>query len=129
MWTSGTIKRPENITAAKIHTTILIDLCKAVVLAEADGVLVKQQQHIAKQAHVILGASAKSGIKHLVYSLAGFEPTREEVIRAFKFYVQEEAREYEKEFPEQLYREWYRLYELPKPERNKPWKFAHLTIK
>jgi hypothetical protein len=78
---------------------------------------------------VILGASAKSGIKHLVYSLAGFEPTREEVIRAFKFYVQEEAREYEKEFPERLHREWYRLYELPKPQRNKPWKFAHLTIK
>jgi hypothetical protein len=109
--------------------TILIDLCKAIAQAEADNALVKQQQHIAKQAHVILGASAKSGIKHLVYSLAGYEPSREEVIRAFKFYVQEEAREYEKEFPEQLYREWYRLYELPKPERNKPWKFAHLTIK
>jgi len=117
------------VTTYGYDVTILIDLCKAIVLAEAEGVLVKQQQHIAKQAHVILGASAKSGIKHLVYSLAGYEPTREEVIRAFKFYVQEEAREYEKEFPEQLYREWYRLYELPKPERNKPWKFAHLTIK
>src|SRR5215470_17838967 len=28
------------------------------------------------------------GIDELVYSLAGYEPTREEVIRAFKFYVQ-----------------------------------------
>lgn len=26
-----------------------------------------------------------------------------------------------------MYEEWYRLYELPKPERNKPWKFMHLT--
>ena len=42
--------------------------------------------------------------------------------------MREEAREYEKEFPDQLYEEWYRLYELPRPERNKPWKFKHLTV-
>lgn len=42
--------------------------------------------------------------------------------------MREEAREYEKEFPDQLYEEWYRLYELPKPERNKPWKSKHLTL-
>jgi hypothetical protein len=24
--------------------------------------------------------------------------------------------------------EWYRLYKLPKPQKNKPWKFKHLTI-
>ncbi|MFZ0481165.1 MAG: P63C domain-containing protein, partial [Terriglobales bacterium] len=36
--------------------------------------------------------------------------------------------EYEKEFPDQLYEEWYRLYGLPKPERNRPWKFMHLTV-
>jgi hypothetical protein len=40
----------------------------------------------------------------------------------------DEARDYEREFPNQLYREWYRLYQLPEPERNKPWKFKHLTV-
>ena len=60
--------------------------------------------------------------------LAGYNPTAEEVIAAFKLYVQEEAREYEKEFPDQLYAEWYRLYKLPKPQKNKPWKFKHLTV-
>jgi hypothetical protein len=43
-------------------------------------------------------------------------------------FVRDEAREYEKEFPNQLYREWYRLYRLPEPQRNKPWKFMHLTL-
>jgi hypothetical protein len=76
---------------------------------------------------VILGASAKAGIKGLVYALTGYDATREEVVTAFKLYVRQEAREYEKEFPGQLYDEWYRLYQLPKPERNKPWKFMHLT--
>jgi len=27
-----------------------------------------------------------------------------------------------------LYQEWYRLYKLTPPERNKPWKFKHLTV-
>jgi hypothetical protein len=50
------------------------------------------------------------------------------VVDAFKLYVRQEAREYEKEFPDQLYGEWYRLYDLPKPERNRPWKFKALTV-
>ncbi len=108
--------------------TLLIDVCKAIAAAESEGKLNRQQVHVAKQAHIILGASAKAGIQGLVYALAGYDATKEEVIAAFKFYVQEEARDYEKEFPPQLYEEWYRLYDLPKPERNRPWKFMHLTV-
>jgi hypothetical protein len=120
-----------NAPAPTIHgydVTILIDVCKAVIAAETDGKLLKSQAHIARQAHVILNASAKAGIKGLVYALSGYNATKEEVIAAFKFFVREEARDYEKEFPKQLYEEWYRLYQLPRPERNKPWKFKHLTI-
>jgi hypothetical protein len=108
--------------------TLLIDLCKAIIQAEADGKLQVQQAHIARQAHIILSASAKAGIKGLVYALAGYDATREEVIQAFKLYVAEEAREYEREFPPQLYEHWYRLYHLNKPERGRPWKAKYLTI-
>jgi hypothetical protein len=120
---------PETLT--QVHgydVTILIDLCKTITNAEADGKLLRSQANVAKQAHIILNASAKAGIKGLVYALAGYNATREETIAAFKLYVREEAREYEKEFPDQLYDEWYRLYGLPKPDRNKPWKFKHLTV-
>lgn len=108
--------------------TDLIDVCKAIVKAESEGRLLKAQAMIAKQAQVILNASAKAGIKGLVYALAGYDATKEEIVASFKFYVREEARDYEKEFPPQLYAEWYRLYQLPKPERNKPWKFKNLTV-
>lgn len=108
--------------------TLLIDVCKAVVAAERDGKLQPRQERIARQSHIILNASAKAGIKGLVYALSGYDASREEVVAAFKFYVREEAREYEKEFPDQLYEQWYRLYQLPKPERNKPWKFKQLTV-
>lgn len=124
----GQVGGPETMTTVHGYdVTMLIDICKAVTSAEAGGRLLKSQEGIAKQAHIILNASAKAGIKGLVYALSGYDATREEVVAAFKMFVQEEAREYEKEFPDQLYAEWYRLYKLPKPERNKPWKFMHLT--
>ena len=115
------------VEANGYDVTLLIDICKAIIAAESAGRLTERQAPMAKQAHIILGASAKAGIKGLVYALSGYDATREEVIAAFKLYVRDEAREYEKEFPAQLYEEWYRLYKLPKPERNKPWKFMHLT--
>jgi P63C domain len=121
-------KSPSAVTHG-YDVTLLIDICKAVVTAEAEGKLLSSQAGIAKQAHIILSASAKAGIKGLVYALAGYDQTRQEVVAAFKFYVKEEAREYEKEFPQQLYEEWYRLYKLPRPAKNKPWKFMHLTNK
>jgi hypothetical protein len=108
--------------------TLLIDVCNAIIKAEGEGALLKRHDAIAKQAHIINGASAKSGIRGLVYSLAGYSPTAEEVISAFKLYVQQEAKKYEPEFPNELYREWYRLYEIPPMARGKPWHFKYLTV-
>lgn len=106
--------------------TLLIDVCNAVTKAEAAGAL--KNEKVARQAHIILSASAKNGIKGLVYALAGYNPTTEEVITAFKLYVQEEARKYEPEFPNELYMQWYRLYGIPVPDRGKPWHFKYLTV-
>lgn len=108
--------------------TILIDVCQAIVRAESDGKLQANQAKIAQQAHIILSASAKSGIKGLVYALAGYRPEVEEVIAAFKHYILEEAKKYEKEFPTELYAEWQRLYNITPPQRGKNWKEMHLTV-
>jgi hypothetical protein len=116
------------ITVNGFDATLLVDVCKAIVNAETEGKLHPQQNKIAKQAHIILGASAKAGIKGLVYALAGYNPTTQEVIEAFKLYVLEEAKKYESEFPPELYTEWHRLYNIPVPERGKPWHFRHLTV-
>lgn len=116
----------------RIHgfdVTILIDLCKVIIKAESDGKLLKSQASFAKQSHIILNASAKAGIQGLVYALSGYDRTKDEIIGAFKLYVQEEARKYEREFPPELYTEWYRLYEIPVLDRGKPWHFKHLTVK
>ena len=109
--------------------TILIDLCQAILAAKADGKLTHSRyDRMIAQAQIIIGASAKNGIRQLVYALAGYNPTADEVITAFKLYVQEEAKKYEPEFPNELYREWYRLYDIPPPNRGKPWHFKYLTV-
>jgi len=127
-WGSGGAEMPPaNIYGFDV--TILIDVCRQIILAESAGKLGKRHERIVRQAHIILNASAKSGIKQLVYALAGFNPTTQEVIAAFKVFVQEEARKYEKEFPSELYGQWQRLYQITLPERGKPWQFRHLTAR
>lgn len=107
---------------------LLIDVCNAILKAHAAGDLRKNQANLAKQAAVVVAASAKAGIQGLVYALAGYDRTKEEVIAAYKMYVAAEAREYEREFSPELYDQWYRLYGLSKPERGRPWEFRYLTI-
>jgi len=122
----------ESSVAAVAHgydAAVLIDLCNAILEANAAGKLASERYaRTIEQARIITSASAKSGIKGLIYALAGYNPTRDEVIEAFKLYVQEEARKYEAEFPNQLYEQWHRLYRIPVPDRGKPWHFKHLTI-
>lgn len=110
------------------EVNLLIDICQALSMADARGELGPRYERIANQARIILGASAKAGIQGLVYALAGYDRTKEEVIEAYKIYVREEAREYEKEFTPELYEQWYRLYGLEKPVRGRPWNFKYLTI-
>ncbi|GGD63573.1 P63C domain-containing protein [Caballeronia grimmiae] len=126
-WGSGGAEVPPTLVNG-YDVTLLIDVCKAILDADSAGDLAPNQAILAKQARIILNASAKSGIQGLVYALSGYDATREEVITAFKLYVQEEAKEYEKEFPPQLYEEWYKLYQLPKFDRGRPWEFKTLTL-
>lgn len=108
------------------ESSLLIDICTAIISSEKQ--LSDRYGTIARQAHIIVGASARLGIRDLVYALAGYNPTTEEVIAAFKLYVSEEARKYEPEFPGQLYVQWHRLYNLAVPEKGRPWYFKFLTV-
>ncbi len=110
--------------------TILIDLYKSILAARTDGKLTgSRYDNMVKQAQIVVTASAKSGIRGLIYALAGYMPSTEEVIEAFKLYVQEEARKYAPEFPNELYMQWHRLYEIPVRGRGKPWHFKILTVR
>ncbi|EMR5725899.1 hypothetical protein WJX05_004811, partial [Salmonella enterica subsp. enterica serovar Schwarzengrund] len=81
----------------------------------------------ASLAQRLVTASMKAGLKGLGYAIAGYRPEVQEVIDSFKAFVREEARQYEKEFPDELYEEWYRLYGLNRPEKGRPIRFGQLT--
>jgi len=127
-WGSGGAEQPPTEVHGFVATD-LIDLCKAIVAADAADKLKPQQKKLATNAAIIISASAKSGIRDLVYALAGYDQTSDQVIQAFKIYVLEEAKKYEKEFPPQLYAAWQKLYQIPPIQgRGKPWQFMHLTV-
>jgi hypothetical protein len=127
-WGTGGAGQPPAIING-FNVALIIDLCNVILEVDAGGHLAPNQKGVAKQARIILNASGKSGITRLVYDLVGYSPSAEETIAAFKMYVQEEARTYEREFPNELYREWYRLYGIPVPGKGKPWLFKHLTVR
>lgn len=91
--------------------TDAIDICDAIILAQSNGY--RFQSDVVKHAHIIRTASAKQGIKQLAWAVAGYDPTKEEVINEFKRFVAEEASEYAREFPDELYQGWSRIYQLP----------------
>ena len=123
----------KNVISARANgyeASVLIDLCNAILVAHNDGKLKgPRYEKMIQQAQIINGAAAKSGIRQLVYALAGYSPSTDEVISAFKAYVLEEARKYEPEFPSELYIQWHRLFEIPVPVRGRPWHFKHLTVR
>jgi hypothetical protein len=127
-WEGGGAEQPP-ATVNGFDAALLIDVCNAITAARASGALGKRYDKVSNQAHIILGASAKAGIRGLVYALAGYNPSAAEVVAAFKLYVRDEAKKYEQEFPTELYDAWYRLYQIPAPVRGRPWQFKHLTLR
>ncbi|HEY4417617.1 MAG TPA: P63C domain-containing protein [Verrucomicrobiae bacterium] len=127
-WAGGGKKMPPTVIHG-FDASVLLDICNVIIEAQRSGVSGVRFERAAKAALIITGAAAKAGIRNLVYALAGYNPTAEQVITAFKLYVQEEAKKYEKEFPSELYQEWYRLYQIPPIQgRGRPWEFKSLTV-
>lgn len=121
----GTKTPPFN--AFGYDATLIIDICNAVLgSAQKDDGIPRQ---IVANSGIILGACAKTGIRELIYKLAGYNSTQAQVIAAFRTYVQEEARKWAKEFPDEIYAEWQRIYEIHIPEHGRNWSHKWLTLK
>ncbi len=107
--------------------TAIVDIGRALIEAKDNDDLPQSRLKAAAAAQRLINASAKAGIKGVAYALAGYRPEVQAVIDEFKAFVREEARQYEKEFPDELYEEWYRLYGLNRPEKGRPIRFGQLT--
>lgn len=114
---------------------VLADVAKAVVAA-ADG-LSKAQQPLVAQARILLNAFAKVGVVALIDEATGYQQIRDpKALRILvQQYIEQEKREWEKQFPDSYYDELNRLYGSKKLThrangvviQNRPQHFAKFT--
>ena len=108
---------------------ILIEVCDALIQARNEGKLTSTQAFLAIQAEIIVRSAAKVGIIALIDEATGYtDKTKDEYRRLFDQFIQNEFRQWEKEFPDKLFDMIYRLYGLKrqKPDSNRhPQFFGH----
>jgi hypothetical protein len=93
------------------EATILPEICDAVLAARGAKTLNYQQEHIAKQAEILVRAFAKVGIIALVDEATGYQEIRdrEALETLLKQYISEEYFKWVKTFPLEFYKQMYRL--------------------
>lgn len=103
--------------ATGYEATILPEICDAVLEARKAGELLKQQTHIADQCEALIRAFAKVGIVALVDEATGFQADRDRdaLHKLLSVYLSEERLAWAKRFPDEFYRQVYRLKGWPWP--------------
>ncbi len=111
----------------------LIDVCNALITSYQNGDLHPSQFFLARQAEIIIRASAKLGIAKLVDEAVGYVSDRKDEYRKlFAEFIRKEARQWKEEFPPKFFDMLYRLYGLKRqnPDSNKhPQFFGHFIRK
>lgn len=90
---------------------LLPKVCDLFLQARAEGLLTAQQQSLAVQSEILVRSLAKVGIVALVDEATGFqnERDRDELHRLLSTYLTEERLAWAKRFPDEFYRQIYRL--------------------
>jgi hypothetical protein len=116
---------------------VLSEVAKAIVAADKQGLLTKTQHNLAIKAQILLNAFAKVGVVALIDEATGYQQIRNpDALRLLiQQYVDEEMRQWEKEFPDSFYDELNRMYgnkQLKQTKtgivmQNRPQHLAHFT--
>lgn len=106
-----------------INATLLPEICEVWLRARRAEKLLPNQEHIARQAEILLGGLANVGIIALIDEATGYqeERNRDELHRILEAYIAKELLPWTKRFPDEFYREMFRLrgwpYNPPSPKR------------
>lgn len=93
------------------EATVLADICEAFLEARKQIQLSPRQKIIADQCEILMRGFARVGIVALVDEATGYQYDREktELQKILKAYISEELLAWEKRFPDEFYREIFRL--------------------
>lgn len=110
---------------------ILPEVCSVWLEAQQAGALTPAQQKTALAASLIVRAMAKVGIVALVDEATGYqsERDRDELHKLLAAYLSEERLAWAKRFPDEFYKQIYRLksWQWPPTGRAKPPLLGHIT--
>lgn len=122
---------PTGGKALGFKADLLPRVCDLFLEARTLGLLTTQQQPLADQSEILVRALAKVGIVALVDEATGFqtERDRDELHRLLSAYLTEERLAWAKRFPDEFYRQIYRLksWSWPPTGRAKPPVLGHIT--
>jgi len=82
---------------------LLPDICMAIIRADRDGLLRKNQRRLADAAYTLIGALAGVGIDALVYDACRIPREYGELQKLLDSYLTAEARKWSREFPASFY--------------------------
>jgi hypothetical protein len=93
------------------EATILADICDAILEARKNGLLQKQQEHLADQCEILLRGFARVGIIALVDEVTGYQQIRARTAleQILKRYISEDLQKWVKTFQDEFYYELFRL--------------------
>jgi len=101
-----------NRTVKGVQAETFLDICKAFVAARDGGeTMTATQLETAKRANAFLSAVAKVGLIAMIDEVTGFqyERAQDALTIKLKLFLEEEMREWEKTFPDELWKEFGRL--------------------
>lgn len=90
---------------------LLPKVCDVYLRARREGALLRQQVHVAEACEILYGALAESGIVGLVDEATGYQAVRSRTALQdiFNAFLRRELAAWVQRFPEDFYRELYRL--------------------
>jgi hypothetical protein len=126
-----TFRLPNGGRASGYNAELLPDVCEIYLRARDEGALPKNQEHVAKQAEILVRGLARVGIIALVDEATGYQDvrTRDALARILETFIDKELQAWVRTFPPDFYSEMFRLRELPYSPTSvkRPQYFGHLT--
>jgi hypothetical protein len=97
--------------AQAFEATDLIDICQMYMHASRDRKLSVTQEPLARQAEVIVFAFAKTGVVAVIDEATNYQYIRDRFAlnKLLERYIEDEAQKWVKKFPDEFYREIFRL--------------------
>ena len=106
-----------------LEASLFIDLCKAYIDALHDNVLETEvQKKVAERLYLIMTAFAKVGLVAIIDEITGYqdERDRDELQKILAKYISEELMSWTKRFPDEFYKQMFRLKGWDYKGKSKP---------